>query len=84
MSNVVSLRLPKTLHEQLKGLAKDEGISLNQFVTLALAEKVATVQALDYLERRATRGRREKLLAILAKAPDTEPEVEDRLPESRA
>lgn len=79
MSNVMSLRIPKTLYEQVKGLAKDEGVSLNQFVMLALAEKVATLQTMDYLEQRAARGSREKLLAILAKAPDVEPEAYDRL-----
>lgn len=78
MSNVVSVRIPKTLHEQVRELAKDEGISLNQFVMLALAEKVATLQAVDYLEQRAARGSREQLLAILAKAPDVEPEPYDR------
>ena len=79
MSAILSLRIPKTLHEQVKELAKDEGVSLNQFVMLALAEKVATLQAIDYLEQRAARGSREKLLAILAKAPDVEPEAYDRL-----
>lgn len=79
MSNVVSLRIPRTLHEQVKALAKDEGISLNQYVMLTLAEKVATIQTIDYLEQRAARGSREKLLAILAKAPDVEPEEYDRL-----
>lgn len=79
MSNVVSLRMPKTLHEQVKVLAKAEGVSLNQFVMLALAEKVAMLQTIDYLEQRAARGSREKLLAVLAKAPDVEPEEYDRL-----
>lgn len=79
MSNVMSLRIPKTLHEQVKELARDEGISLNQFVMLALAEKVATLQTIDYLERRAARGSREQLLSILANAPDVEPEPFDRL-----
>ncbi len=32
-----------------------------------------------YLEERAKRGSREKLLAVLAKAPDVEPEEYDRL-----
>ena len=79
MSNVMSLRIPKTLHEQVKELAREEGISLNQFIMLALAEKVATLQAIDYLERRAARGSREQLLALLANAPDVEPEPFDRL-----
>ena len=31
MSNVLSLRIPKSLHEEVKELAHDEGVSLNQF-----------------------------------------------------
>ena len=79
MSNVLSLRIPKSLHEEVKELAHDEGVSLNQFVMLALAEKVATLRAIDYLEQRAARGSRKQLLAILAKVPDIEPEPYDRL-----
>ena len=79
MSNVMSVRIPKTLHEQVRELAQEEGVSMNQFVMLAVAEKVATLQALSYLEQRAERGSREKLLAVLAKAPDVEPEPHDAL-----
>lgn len=79
MSNVLSVRIPKSLHNQVRELAEEEGVSMNQFVMLALAEKVAVLQAIDYLEERAKRGSREKLLAILAKAPDVEPEEFDKL-----
>lgn len=79
MSNILSLRIPKSLHNQVRELAKEDGVSMNQFVMLALAQKVATLQAIDYLEERAKRGSREKLLAVLAKAPDVEPEKYDRL-----
>lgn len=80
--SALSLRLPKTLHEQLKELARKEGISVNQFVMLAVAEKVAEISTIEYLEMRARQGNREKLLAVLDKAPDVEPEEFDRLPES--
>lgn len=79
MSNTLSLRIPKTLHAQVRELAREEGVSVNQFVTLALAEKVAALQTLDYLEQRAARGSREKLLEVLAKAPNVEPEEFDSL-----
>ncbi|MEZ4592737.1 MAG: YlcI/YnfO family protein [Chloroflexota bacterium] len=79
MSSVLSLRIPKTLHNQVRELAEEEGVSMNQFVMLALAEKVAALQAIDYLEERAKRGSREKMLAVLAKAPDVEPEEFDKL-----
>ena len=75
----LSLRLPKSMYDRLREVAKAEGISMNQFVTLAIAEKMATLSTLDYLEERAKRGSREKLLTILEKAPDVESEDYDRL-----
>ncbi len=77
--STLSLRLPKSLHEQLRELAQEDGISVNQFVMLAVAEKVASIATIEYLEKRARRGSREKLLAILNKAPEVEPEASDKL-----
>jgi len=77
--SVLSLRLPKSMYEQLKELAHEEGVSMNQFVTLALTEKMATLNTKAYLAERAKRGSREKLLAVLDKAPDVEPEAYDKL-----
>jgi uncharacterized protein (DUF1778 family) len=76
---VLSLRLPKTMYNHLREVAETEGVSMNQFVTLAVAEKIATLDTMDYLEERAKRGSREKLLAVLDKAPDVEPEDYDKL-----
>jgi len=77
--SALSLRLPKSLHEQLRELAQEEGISVNQFVVLAIAEKVASISTIEYLEKRAKRGNREKFLEILRKAPDVDPEASDKL-----
>jgi hypothetical protein len=67
------------MYNQLRQAAKAEGISMNQFIMLAVAEKIATLSTMDYLEERAKRGSREKFLAVLEKAPDVEPEEYDRL-----
>ena len=77
--SVMSLRLPKSLYDQLKELAKEEGVSMNQFVTLAIAEKLATLNTIDYIEIRAQRGSREKLLTVLEKVADVEQEEYDKL-----
>lgn len=73
------LNLPKSLQEQVETLAQKEGISVAEFVTLAVAEKLATLATADYLAERTTRGSRDKLLAVLSKAPDIEPEEFDKL-----
>lgn len=77
--SALSFRLPKSLHEQLKELAQEEGISVKEFVMLAVAEKIAAISTIEYLEKRAKRGSREKLLSVLNKVPDVEPEAFDRL-----
>jgi len=77
--NTVNLTLPQSLQEQVEALAQKEGISVPEFITLAVAEKLATLTTAEYLAERAKRGSRDKLLAVLAKAPDVEPEEYDKL-----
>lgn len=77
---MISLRLPESIHEAARELARKERISINQLVTLALAEKLAALLTEDLLEARAARGDRTAFEAALAKAPDVEPEAYDRLP----
>ena len=60
-------------------MAEKEEISLNQLITLALAEKISTLMAEDYLGQRAKRGSRKKFRRVLAKSADHEPEDADRL-----
>ena len=68
------------LHKRLYDLASREGISLDQFISTAIAEKISALMTEDYLKERAKRGNREKYEAILAKVPDIEPEGDDRIP----
>jgi len=77
--STLSLRLPESLHKSARELAKKENISLNQLVTLALAEKVAAIGAEDYLEKRARRASEAKFDAAMAKVADIEPAEYDRL-----
>ena len=77
--STLSVRLPESLHKRLKQLAEVEGVSMNQFITLAVTEKVSTLMTVDYLKERAKRGGREKFEAVLENVPDVEPEAYDRL-----
>ena len=77
--STLSLRLPDYLHNSMRELAKREGVSINQLITLAVAEKMSALMTEEYLEKRAKRGSRAKYEAVLAKVPDVEPEEYDRL-----
>lgn len=77
--STLSLRLPDYLHNSVRELAKQEGISINQLITLAVAEKMSALMTEKYLEERAKHGSRAAYEAVLAKVPDVEPEEYDRL-----
>lgn len=71
--SALSLRLPNSLHARARELAEREGISLNQFVSTAVAEKLSALLTEEYLTARAKRGSRPAYLKVLGKAPDTTP-----------
>jgi hypothetical protein len=77
---VLSLRLPESLHRRVRAMAKQEGISINQFVALALAEKVSALDTVDYLRQRAARADVADFDRVLDMVPDIEPDAHDRLP----
>lgn len=75
----LSVSIPNSLREQLGEAAERDGISMSEFVAFAAAEKIASRDAMRYLEERAKRGSREKLLRVLEKAPNAEPDECDRI-----
>jgi predicted DNA-binding ribbon-helix-helix protein len=77
--SALSVRLPNSLHKNLKWIAEKEGISINQLISSAVAEKVSALETESYLKTRAARASREAFERALAAAPDVEPEPEDRL-----
>ncbi|WP_423224434.1 toxin-antitoxin system HicB family antitoxin [Candidatus Amarolinea aalborgensis] len=81
--SALSLRLPESLHAQVRELAERDKVSINQFVTLAVAEKIAALRTLDYIKQRGERGSRERFDRVLQKVAeaDMEPYEADRLPE---
>ncbi len=56
----LSLRLPESLHRKLSELAEQEGISINQLINTAVAEKMSALMTEEYLAARARKGSRRK------------------------
>jgi hypothetical protein len=77
--STMSLRLSESLHRHAKKLARQEGISINQLVATALAEKISALAAGEYLEKRAERGSRSKFDRALNKVRKTAPDNCDRI-----
>jgi hypothetical protein len=76
--SAMSIRLPESLHRNARAYAEREGVSVNQLVATALAEKLAALGAEDYLKARAARGSRAKFDRALALVPDVPPETGDQ------
>ena len=77
--STLRLRLPESLHKQLKVIAEQEGISINQFIATAVAEKVSALMTAEYLEQRAARGDRDRFDRVLGKVRDVPAAEEDRM-----
>ena len=79
--STISLRLPESLHKQVRKLAEKESVSINQLITVALAEKLSALMTEEYLDERAKRGSRKKFHRAMAKVPRVKPEEYDRVPD---
>lgn len=64
-----------------KCAVEKENVPVERIVSLALAQALGAWRSERTITERATRGSREEFLAVLAKAPDVEPEEYDRLPD---
>jgi predicted HicB family RNase H-like nuclease len=47
MSKAMSVRLPVSLHREIKKLAEAEGMSMKHFIATAAAEKISSLKTVD-------------------------------------
>lgn len=78
--SLLNIQLPDSLYKSLQELADQDGVSLDQFVVLAVAEKISALTTEGYLKERANRGDRSRYENVLAKVPDITPELCDQSP----
>lgn len=78
--STLSLRIPDSTHNRLKEWAQKDKLSINQFISTAVAEKLAALATLDYLNERAQKGSKAKFEAALACVPHAETLPQDRWP----
>jgi hypothetical protein len=50
------LRLPRSIRAGVEQMSKQDGISINQFVSIAVAEKLAMMQAQTFFAERSARA----------------------------
>jgi len=69
----LSLRLPTSIHKHIREIAKKEGVSINQFISSAVSEKISAIMTEEYLKTRAKRAKKGDFKRILNEVPDREP-----------
>ena len=75
------LKLPASVKAAAARLAREDGVSLNQWIAAAVAQKVGAVEtAATFFRLRAGDAQPEDLAALLALAPDRAPDPGDELP----
>ena len=80
--SALTIDLPESLYRKVAELARADGISVEQFITTATAEKMSALLTVDYLRREAASGSRVEFERVLKKVPDVPPEPYDELPKS--
>jgi hypothetical protein len=71
--SALSLRLPDSIHRHIKEIARREGVSINQFISSAVSEKVSAIMTEVYLQNRAKRAKKGTLRKVLSKVQDRPP-----------
>jgi hypothetical protein len=76
----VALRLQTSLLEEARKVAEGEGVALNQFINVAVAEKLSALRTEDYFRERRERANVANAKRLLKRAGrDTPPELGDEL-----
>jgi hypothetical protein len=77
---IFPLMLPHSIKKAAERLAKEDGVSLNQWIASAVAQKVGAVEtAADFFKKRAGKATGEGSMKFLRAAPKTTPEPEDSM-----
>jgi hypothetical protein len=75
------LRLPRSVKDGVERAARRDGVSMNQFIAIAVAEKLAALDGWNYLAARAKRADFDAFDRIMARGRGEPPREGDELPE---
>ena len=71
--STLTINIPDSLAGQLRQVAADQGITLDQLLTSAAGEKLSALMTTGHLRERAARGNRAAFQKFLASSPDAPP-----------
>ena len=65
----ITIQIPEFLHRQVKRLTEKDGLSVDQFFATAASEKIAVLEAEDYIAKRAARASDAAFLEAVSHIP---------------
>ena len=71
--STLTIQMPESLAKQLEVCAADEGITVDQLLASAAAEKLSALMTIDHLRQRAARANRQDFIDFLEASPDVPP-----------
>jgi ATP-dependent protease HslVU (ClpYQ) ATPase subunit len=77
--STLTVQMSESLARQLRECAAKEGLTVDQLLSAAAAEKLSALLTLDHLRQRALRAKREDFVAFLDASPDAPPLPGDEL-----
>lgn len=77
--SALNLRLPDSIHRHIREIAREDGVSINTFITSAVAEKVSAITTENYISARAGKARKSAFKRVLDRVPKREPLPGDEL-----
>ena len=78
-SVLVTIQLPEGVARQLRECADREGVTVDQLMSSAAAEKLSAMLTVEHLRERARNAKREDFIAFLNGSPDVPPMSGDEL-----
>jgi predicted transcriptional regulator len=75
----ISIKLPDSLARKTREIAGRDGITVNQFVSTAVSEKLCGWITDEYIKQKAKKANKKKFLDALNQAPDAPPVKGDEL-----
>lgn len=79
-----ALRLQPSMMEELKKVVSEEGTTINQFINVAVAEKLAALRTAEYFRTRVANADMKAFWEILERAGTEEPRAGDELPQIKS
>ena len=77
--STLTIKMPESLAQQLRECAAKEGVSVDQLLSSAAAEKLSALMTVEHLRQRAIRANRDDFVAFLDASPDVPPMPGDEL-----